>query len=102
MAESVKVEARTSGLKVFCVPAVPKQKLIGASFQPCMIDSDADGAFEGWFNAMSQTKSILMLTGNYPKKPKAIAATVLSRMARALMKCATRDMGGSLALPFIG
>ena len=80
------VEARTSGLKVFCVPAVPKQKLIGASFQPCMIDSDADGAFEGWFNAMSQTKSILMLTGKYPKKPKAIAATRYREVAPATMR----------------
>jgi len=80
------VEARTSGVKVFCVPAVPKQKLVGASFQPCLIDADADGAFEGRFNAISQTKSILMLTGKYPKKPRAIAATRYRQVPPATMR----------------
>lgn len=80
------VEAQTSGMKVFCAPDVPKQKLIGASFQPCLIDADGDGAFEGWFNALSQTRSILMLTGRYPKKPRAIAPTRYREVAPATMR----------------
>ena len=80
------VEAQTSGIKVFCVPGVPRQKLVGASFQPCLMDSDGDGAFEGWFSALSQTKSILMLTGKYPKKPRAIAATRYREVSPATMR----------------
>lgn len=63
------------GPEIFCIPEVAKQKLIGASFQPCLMDSDSDGDFEGWFNVISQTKGLLTLTGKYPKKPKPLAAT---------------------------
>lgn len=80
------VKAQTSGATVFCVPEVPKQKLIGAAFQPCLIDMNGDGAFEGWFNAVSQTKSMLMLTGRYPREPRAITAVRYREVAPAMMR----------------
>jgi hypothetical protein len=69
------VEARTSGAKVYCVPGLSEQRKVGARYRPCLIDADGDGAFEGWFDAVSGTQSILMHSGRYPKKPRAIAAT---------------------------
>jgi hypothetical protein len=69
------VAATAEGVKIFCVTDVAKQKLLGASSQPCLIDSDSDGDFDGWFNGYSQTKGLLTLSGRYPKKPKPIAET---------------------------
>lgn len=67
------IEAQTEGAKVFCAAQVARQKLIGAAFQPCLIDQDSDGDFDGWFNAVSQTKGLLTIAGKWPKKPKALA-----------------------------
>lgn len=55
---------------IYCVPEVPKQKLIGASFQPCLVDEQQDGRFDGWFNAISETKGLLSLNGKRPKNLK--------------------------------
>ena len=74
------------GPEIFCLPEVAKQKLIGASFQPCLMDSDSDGDFDGWFNVISQTKGLLTLSGKYPKKPKPLAETPYRTMAPTKMK----------------
>ncbi|TGX53475.1 hypothetical protein E5A73_11600 [Sphingomonas gei] len=80
------IAAGTEGAKVFCIAEVAKQKLIGASFQPCLIDSDRDGDFDGWFSAVSQTKGLLTLAGKYPKKPKPIAETAYREVAPETMR----------------
>jgi hypothetical protein len=64
------VEAQAGGAKVFCVPDLAN----GTFATPCLIDADKDGAFDSWFKGVTQTKSMLMLTGRYPKEPKPIAA----------------------------
>lgn len=69
------IEAQTEGAKVFCASEVAKQKLIGAAFQPCLVDEDGDGDFEGWFSGVSQTKGLLTLAGRRPKKPKLLGET---------------------------
>jgi hypothetical protein len=80
------VEAQTQGAKVFCTPQVARQKLIGASFQPCLIDTDQDGDFDGWFNAISQTKGLLSLAGKWPKKPKPLAEAGYRTVAVGTMR----------------
>lgn len=80
------VAAAADGAKIFCVADVAKQKLLGASFQPCLIDTDSDGDFDGWFNGLSQTKGLLTLTGKYPKKPKPIAETGYREVPPATMR----------------
>lgn len=82
------VEVQSPGSKIYCVPTVSKQKLIGASFQPCLIDSDAEGDFDGWFNALSQTKGLLTVAGNRPRKPKLIADTAYSVVDPATLRAA--------------
>jgi hypothetical protein len=69
------VEVTSQAGAIFCMPAVPKQKLIGASFQPCLVDDDRDGDFDGWFNAISETKGLLTIAGKRPRKLKPLSAT---------------------------
>jgi hypothetical protein len=76
------VEARTSGAKVFCDAHSSDDSL----YHLCLIDADDDGAFEGQFSTASQTKSMLMLAGRYPKKPRAIAPARYRPVSPATMR----------------
>jgi len=76
------VAAAAHGVKIFCAADVAKHN----RFPPCLIDSDSDGDFDGWFNGLSQTKGLLTLTGRYPKKPKPIAETGYREVPPATMR----------------
>lgn len=65
------VEVTTPGAKVYCHARVARQKLIGHA-QLCLVDADMDGRFEGSFKTTSQTKGLLTIAGNRPKRPTAI------------------------------
>jgi len=62
------VKVQTSAAKVFCVPDLPKKVF----WTTCLIDADNDGSFEAWDEGFTRTRSILMVSGKYPKKPKPI------------------------------
>jgi hypothetical protein len=65
------VEVRSAGAAVYCDPVLRAQKLIGHA-QPCFVDADFDGRFEGLFRTTSVTKGILTVQGQRPKTPKSI------------------------------
>ena len=73
------IEVRSPGALVFCDPAPRAQKLIGHA-QPCLVDADNDGRFEGLFLTTSTTKGILTIQGNRPKTPRAIAPVTYQRL----------------------
>lgn len=80
------VEIQSGAGKIYCMPAVPKQKLIGASFQPCLVDEDADNDFDGWFNGVSQTKGLLSIAGNRPRKLKPVDAVPYATVDPATLR----------------
>ena len=59
------IKASAEGVTVYCRPYKPEQKLVG-----CLMDRDSDGDFEGWFDVVSQTKGLISVGQNYPKKIK--------------------------------
>lgn len=82
------VQLRTGTGAIYCVPEVPKQKLMGASFLPCLVDDQKDGRFEGWFNAISETKGLLSLNAKRPKTLRpATAAYAVRDPAAMTLKC---------------
>lgn len=68
-----------SDVPVYCDANVRAQKLIGHA-QPCFVDADSDGRFEGLFLTSSVTKGILTLQGSRPKQPRAIAPIAYRRV----------------------
>lgn len=73
------IEVRSPGALVFCDPVSRAQKLVGHA-QPCLIDADKDGRFEGLFFTTSVTKGILTIEGNRPKTPRVIAPVAYQRL----------------------
>ncbi|MFK4792758.1 hypothetical protein [Sphingobium sp. ZW T5_29] len=73
------VEVRSPGALVFCDPVPRAQKLVGHS-QPCLVDADSDGRFEGLFLTSSVTKGILTVAGSRPKAPRAIGPIAYRRL----------------------
>lgn len=73
------IEVRSPGALVFCDPIPRAQKLVGHS-QPCLIDADNDGRFEGLFLTSSVTKGILTVEGSRPKTPRAIVPIAYHRL----------------------
>lgn len=65
------VEVQGSDAAVFCDPMLRAQKMLGHA-QPCLVDADRDGRFEGLFVTTSSTKGILTIAGKLPKKRTAI------------------------------
>ena len=80
VAGSQLIEVRSPGAVVFCDPAPRAQKLLGHA-QPCLVDADDDGRFEGLFLTTSATKGILTIEGNRPKTPRAIMPIAYKRLA---------------------
>jgi hypothetical protein len=78
--ETQLVEIQSAGAAVFCDPVVRAQKLIGHA-QPCFIDGDNDGRFEGLFMTTSVTEGLLNIQGNRPKKPRAILPVTYKKLA---------------------
>lgn len=79
VAGSQLIEVRSPGAVVFCDPAPRAQKLLGHA-QPCVVDADNDGRFEGLFLTTSATKGILTIEGNRPKAPRAIMPIAYKRL----------------------
>ena len=73
------VEIQSAGALVFCDAGIRGQKLVGHA-QPCLIDADKDGRFEGLFWTTSVTKGMLTIQGKMPKKPKAIGPLAYRRL----------------------
>ena len=73
------VEIQSAGALVFCDPGIRGQKLVGHA-QPCLVDADKDGSFEGVFWTTSVTKGMLTVQGKMPKKPKAIGPLSYRRL----------------------
>ena len=73
------VEVRSPGALVFCDPVPRAQKLVGHA-QPCLVDADNDGRFEGLFLTSSVTKGILTIQGSRPKTPRAIVPVAYRRL----------------------
>jgi hypothetical protein len=73
------VEIRAGDAAVFCDPAIKGQKLIGHA-QPCLVDADRDGTFEGMFLTTSVTKGMLTIQGKRPKDPRPIAPIAYRRV----------------------
>jgi hypothetical protein len=73
------IEVQSPGAIVFCDPALRARKMLGHA-QPCLVDSDRDGRFEGMFLTSSTTKGILMVQGNRPKVPKPIVPIAYRRL----------------------
>jgi hypothetical protein len=68
-----------SDAPVFCDPAIRSKKLIGHA-QPCLVDADSDGRFEGLFLTSSVTKGILTFQGDRPKQARPIPAVPYRRL----------------------
>lgn len=66
------IEIKTANAIIYCDPNIRAQKAIGHA-QPCLVDTDADGKFDGMFLTTSVTKGLLTVQGNRPKTPKVIA-----------------------------
>jgi hypothetical protein len=73
------IEVQTPGAIVFCDPVIRSKKLVGQA-QPCFVDGDGDGRFEGSFFTTSVTKGILTIQGKRPGTPKAIAPLAYRRL----------------------
>jgi hypothetical protein len=73
------IEVRSQGALVFCDPEPRAQKLIGHA-QPCLVDADNDGRFEGLFFTSSTTKGILTIQGSRPKAPRTIVPVAYQRL----------------------
>ena len=73
------IEVRSPGALVFCDPVPRAEKLVGHA-QPCLVDADNDGRFEGLFLTSSVTKGILTIEGNRPKAPRAIVPIAYQRL----------------------
>jgi hypothetical protein len=80
--ELVKV---TAPVPIFCVAEVPRQKMLGASFQPCFMDSDADGDFDAWFKIVSQVNGLLSFSGQVPRRVQPMTETAYKKTAVASM-----------------
>ena len=78
------VEVQAQGAKVFCIAEIAR--LEEESYQPCLIDADSDGDFESWFRGYSPTRSLLTVTGRYPREPNAIAETPYREVAPTTMR----------------
>lgn len=79
------IEVKTNGVAIFCQPSIQAPKLIGHA-QLCLVDSNNDDAFDGFFKTTSMTKGILTIQGNRPKQPKAIEATRFARVTPSSFK----------------
>jgi hypothetical protein len=79
VAGSQLIEVRSQGAAVFCDPAPRAQKLLGHA-QPCLVDANNDGRFEGLFLTTSVTKGILTIEGNRPKAARAITPIAYKRL----------------------
>jgi hypothetical protein len=73
------IEVRSRDTVVFCDPVLRAQKMLGHA-QPCLVDADNDGRFEGLFFTTSATKGILTIEGNRPKTPRAIVPVPYKRL----------------------
>lgn len=81
------IEVRPTEAGIFCSPRTAKLKLIGRTFQPCLVDTDGDGAFDSWFTAGTTTQGIFSITGKWPHKTKALPAPVpFAAVAPAAMR----------------
>jgi hypothetical protein len=65
------IQVQTDGAKIFCDSRFAKQKLIGHA-QICLVDSDMDDRFDGYFKTTSQTKGLITIAGKRPKVPPAL------------------------------
>lgn len=79
VAGSQLIEIRSPDALVFCDPVPRAQKLVGHA-QPCLVDADKDGRFEGLFLTSSATKGILTVQGSRPKTPRAIVPIAYRRL----------------------
>jgi hypothetical protein len=73
------VEIQSGDALVFCDPIIRSQKLVGHA-QPCLVDADRDGRFEGLFHTTSVTKGMLTIQGKRPKTAKAIPPLAYRRL----------------------
>jgi hypothetical protein len=79
------VEVISPEVKIYCQARTAKQKLVGFS-QVCLIDSDKDGRFDATFKTQSQTKGLLNIGGNRPKKPTPITPVAYTVVPPQTMK----------------
>lgn len=79
------VEVRGGDALVFCDAEIRGQKLVGHA-QPCLVDADRDGRFEGVFLTTSVTKGILTIQGKRPKLAKPIPPAAYRRVDPAAYK----------------
>jgi hypothetical protein len=81
------IEVRPSEARIFCWPRTAKLKLLGRTFQPCLVDGNGDGAFDSWFTAGTTTQGILSIVGTWPHKTRALPSAVpFVRVAPAAMR----------------
>jgi hypothetical protein len=79
------IEVLTAGAAVFCQATIQAQKLIGHA-QLCLVDSNGDQTFDGYFQTSSATKGLLTIQGNRPKVPKPIPPTPYTRVPPSQFK----------------
>jgi hypothetical protein len=70
---------------VFCDAEIRSKKLVGHA-QPCLVDADRDGRFEGIFHTTSVTKGLLTIEGKRPKAAKPIAPAAYRRLDPAAFR----------------
>ena len=81
-----------SDVPVYCVAGMREAKgfekwlASGVTQQFCLVDSDSDGAFESYFEPISEVKGLPTIAGKRPKKIKPIAPVAYEKIDPARME----------------
>ncbi len=74
------VEVQSQGAKVFCTSEIRPYAFTRKN-QLCLVDSDNDAKFDGYFEIVSDTKGLMTFNGLRPKTPKSLSGIGYNRIS---------------------